>query len=208
MNKQNKRREFIALLKEVTAKNPPPVAFLEYMVALYNSGNREQDYCETLIGLFQLYFAAGNFLKAADCLDRAAGVDPYQAGNQKRLDLLKGKIDQHSYNAIANRFKVVGATPEAEAVKQEDQTSFDNEPTVLEDFMLQAEIFIQYGLRSKAVERLERINKLFAREEEKNEKLRDLYINAGFVPKYEDGPGPLSETTASADAPSAAPSAP
>jgi diguanylate cyclase (GGDEF)-like protein len=190
MTKQNKRREFISLMKEVTSKHPPGTEFLEYMVAAYNSANREQDYCEALIALFQLYFAAGNFLKAADCLDRAAEVDPYTGGNQKRLEMLAGKIDQNRYNAIANRFKAAGAegttpTPDGAAASSEEK-----EPTVLEDFMLQAEIFIQYGMRSKATERLERINKLFPREEEKNEKLHNLYMSAGFVPKY-DTPSPV-----------------
>jgi diguanylate cyclase (GGDEF)-like protein len=56
---------------------------------------------------------------------------------------------------------------------------------VLEDFILQAEIYLQYGMRSKALERLERVSKLFPREEQKNEKLRHLYIAAGFTPVYE-----------------------
>jgi diguanylate cyclase (GGDEF)-like protein len=56
---------------------------------------------------------------------------------------------------------------------------------VLEDFILQAEIYLQYGMRSKALERLERVSKLFPREEQKNEKLRHLYITAGFTPVYE-----------------------
>jgi diguanylate cyclase (GGDEF)-like protein len=188
MNKQGRRREYIALLKDVTSKNQPSAEFLEYLVAQYNSANREQDYCETLISLFQLYFAAGNFLKAADCLDRAAEVDPYQTGNQKRLDLLKGKIDDRRYDAIANRFQTAGAANDnAEGGHKQDR-EFEDEPTVLEDFMLQSEIFIQYGMRSKAIERLERINRLFPHEEEKNEKLRTLYMNAGFLPKYADAP--------------------
>jgi diguanylate cyclase (GGDEF)-like protein len=61
----------------------------------------------------------------------------------------------------------------------------ESEPTVLEDFILQAEIYLQYGMRSKALERLERVSKLFPREEQKNEKLRHLYISAGFTPVYE-----------------------
>ena len=56
---------------------------------------------------------------------------------------------------------------------------------MLEDFILQAEIYLQYGMRSKALERLERVSKLFPREEQKNEKLRHLYISAGFTPVYE-----------------------
>lgn len=198
MNKANLRREFVALMKDTLTKHPPGAIFLEYMVGVYNSANREQDYCETLIRLFTLYFAAGNFLKAADSLERAIEVDPYQQGNQKNLEMLRGKIDQQRYNAISNRLSTVGAQDESSPAKDAaggGQEAFDKEPTVLEDFMLQAEIFIQYSMRSKAIERLERVNKLFPHEEDKNEKLRNLYMNAGFVPKYEAGaaaPAPAS----------------
>jgi diguanylate cyclase (GGDEF)-like protein len=204
MGKQNKRREFVGILKDLTGKHPPGIEFMEYLVAVYNSANREQDYCETLIGLFSLYYAAGNFLKAADSLDRAVEVDPYQAGNQKRLEMLRGKIDQNRFSSIANRFQIVGGTEEGEGEKP---TEFEKEPTVLEDFMLQAEIFIQYSMRSKAVERLERINKLFPREEDKNEKLHKLYMNAGYVPKY-DGPAPTASAPAPAAVPAPAPVSP
>jgi diguanylate cyclase (GGDEF)-like protein len=55
-------------------------------------------------------------------------------------------------------------------------------------------------MRSKAVERLERIAKLFPHEEDQNDKLRGLYANAGFVPKY-------GAAAAAATAPAAAPAA-
>lgn len=195
MTKANLRREFVALMKELITAHPPGAEFLEYMVGVYNSANREQDYCETLIALFKIYYAAGNFLKAADSLDRAIEVDPYQPGNQKNLEMLRGKIDQQRYNAISNRLTTVGAEGDTPAKDSGGQEAFDKEPTVLEDFMLQAEIFIQYSMRSKAVERLERVNKLFPHEEDKNEKLRNLYMNAGFVPKYD------KSTAAAATAP-------
>jgi tetratricopeptide (TPR) repeat protein len=200
MTKQGKRREFITLVKDVTTKHPPGIEFLEYLVALYNSANREQDYCETLTGLFQLYYAAGNFVKASDSLDRAAEVDPYQEGHQKRLELLRGKIDQNRYNSIANRFQIVGGGEEGTGESKEKE-EFDKEPTVLEDFILQAEIFLQYSMKSKALERLGRINKLFPHEEEKSEKLRTLYINAGYTPTYDAASqgGSKKKTTTTTD---------
>ena len=203
MSKRNARREFVTLMKETSAKHPPGVQFLEYLVEVYNSSNREQDYCEALINLFQLYYAQGNFLKAADSLDRCVEVDPYQSGNQQRLEMLRGKVDQNRLGAISNRLQTVGAV-EAEE-KEEKQV---DEPTVLEDLVLQAEIFLQYSMRSKALERLERIHKLFPREEDKNEKVRSLYNNAGFFPKYE-GPAPAAiPASAAAAGPTAAPMSP
>ena len=54
----------------------------------------------------------------------------------------------------------------------------------LQDLMLQAEILVQYGMRSKAMERLQRIQELFPREEERNADLRQLYMTAGLNPRY------------------------
>src|SRR3954465_12893158 len=183
--KAGRRREFVNQLKAIVDAHPPNAEFLEYMVALYNASNREHDYCQALGKLFELYYAAGNFLKAGDSLDAAAEVDPYEKEHQKRLEMLKGKIDGNRFRAIANRFSgtAKGSSSEEKAEMPVDA----GEPTILEDFMLQAEIFLQYSMRSKAVERLERVSKLFPREEEKNEKLRGLYMSAGFMPKYAAG---------------------
>jgi diguanylate cyclase (GGDEF)-like protein len=186
--KRGRRREYVARLKEVLDDHAPRIEFLEYLVEAFNSNNREQDYCATLNRLFDLYYAAGQFIKAGDALDRAAEVDPYEDGHRKRLDLLRGKIDNNRFNTIANRIGSVsqaGAPALAEAQPAAAPGS-SSETTVLEDLVLQAEIFLQYSMRSRAVERLERIAKLFPHEEDRNEKLRTIYQNAGFMPKYDD----------------------
>jgi len=178
------RREFITFLRDVTKAHPPDAEFLQYLIELFNSANREHDYCDALIQLFQLLYASGDFIRAADALDRAAEVDPYLEGLERRLELLHGKIDANRYRAIANRLRHAGA--ETTAGEEEKAVESESEPTILEDLMLQAEIFLQYSMRSKAVERLGRIQKLFPREEDRSEKLRQLYLNAGIVPEYED----------------------
>ena len=61
--------------------------------------------------------------------------------------------------------------------------------------MLQAEILVQYGMRNKAVERLQRIQELFPREEERNEDLQRLYLSAGMTPSY-SGSAPLAAAAA------------
>jgi len=148
-------------------------------VALFNSANREHEYCRTLIKVFQLYFAEGQYFKAGEALDRAAEVDSYEPGHTNRLEMLRGKIDPLQFSTIANRLQPVSGPVEIPAHEGGVQES---EPTVLEDFILQAEIYLQYSMRSKAVERLERVRKLFPGEEAKNEKLRQLYVLAGLLP--------------------------
>ncbi len=199
--KSGNQREFVALMKDISDKHRAGIEFLEYMVEVYNASNREHDYCGTLLKLFELYYATGNFIKAGDCLDRAAEVDAYEPGHQRRLEMLRGKIDGNHYNAIASRF--------ASVLKLEEESDTpetpEGETTVLEDLMLQAEIFLQYSMRAKAVERLERIHKLFPHEEEKLEKLHELYMSAGFTPHYKPEPAP---PPAAKPAPATAVSAP
>src|SRR5436305_189753 len=196
-----RRREFVSLMDEIAERRRPSIEFLEHLVDLFNSASREHEYCRTLIKLFQLYFAESQYRKAGESLDRAAEVDPYEPGHATRLEMLRDKIDPQLFNTIANRLQKMGSTP-AEAPVQEGGIQ-ESEPTVLEDFILQAEIYLQYGMRSKAVERLERIRKLFPKEEEKNEKLRQLYVVAGFIA----GDGPAAPAKAAASVTPGGPSA-
>ncbi|MGC2698147.1 MAG: diguanylate cyclase, partial [Candidatus Angelobacter sp.] len=203
-----RRREFITSMYEMSDRRLPSLGFAEYLVKLFDTANRENEYSRTLQKLFQLYYSAGKYGQAGETLDRAAELDPYEPGHSKRLEMLHGRIDDHQYNRIANRFHRVEKKVEAAAAPAPEPevaapVRGDAEPTVLEDFILQAEIYLQYGMRSKALERLERVSKLFPREELKNEKLRHLYISAGFTPAYE-----VAAAVAKASAPAVTSSAP
>ena len=74
-------------MEDITASRRPSSQMLEFLSELYNSSNRESDYCSTLLKLFDLYCSTSEFPKAAECLDRAAEVDPYEPGHLKRLDM-------------------------------------------------------------------------------------------------------------------------
>ena len=69
----------------------------------------------------------------------------------------------------------------------------------LQDLMLQAEILVQYGMRSKAIERLQRIQELFPHEEERNQELQKLYIAAGIEPQYAKSAPPAATSAPSGD---------
>src|SRR6266700_3013554 len=185
-----RRREFITSMYEMSERRLATKGFVDYLADLFNSANREHEYSRTLLTLFQLYYAAGQYGQAGETLDRAAELDPYEPGHTKRLEMLRGRIDNNQYSRIANRFQPVASTTTTETTSSpaspvSSAPMQESEPTVLEDFILQAEIYLQYGMRSKAMERLERVSKLFPREEQKNEKLRHLYASAGFTPVYE-----------------------
>src|SRR5215470_3374411 len=186
------RRAFVAMMQELSSKHRASTEMLEFLSELFNASNRETDYCQTLLKLFDLHSSLGNFAKAAECLDRAADVDPYESGHQKRLETLQGKIDDNRYKVIASRF----------TGKSESEPTKSDGPTLgaaaLQDLMLQAEILVQYGMRSKAIERLQRIQELFPHEEDRNPDLHQLYISAGMTPRYTDStPAAQAHTTSS-----------
>jgi diguanylate cyclase (GGDEF)-like protein len=184
-------REFLTAMYDVSERRIPARGFVEYLANLLNRANREHEYSQTLLKLFQAYFAEGSFRQAGEALDRAAELDPYEPGHARKLEMLRGRIDASQFNSIARRFQSASSAvaPAPSPARSPSASTQESEPTVLEDFILQAEIYLQYGMRSKAMERLERISKLFPHEEDNNEKLRHLFISAGFTPAYQSKPG-------------------
>jgi diguanylate cyclase (GGDEF)-like protein len=196
------RRAFLTMIQDIAARHRASPELLEFMGEQFNASNRESDYCQTLLKLFDLYCSVGNYAKAADSLDRAAEVDAYEPGHQKRLEMLRGKIDDNRFKVIASRFSSMADAAAAPVPNQDKMLG----AAALQDLMLQAEILVQYGMRSKAVERLQRIQELFPREEERNQDLRQLYMTAGLNPQYA-GSGPVQPPAASAPAEPRAPQA-
>jgi len=145
------------------------------------------------VRLFDLYLEAGQIKPACDSLDRLVDIDPYDYRNHERISRLEGKADPvFLQNILARAAKAAtvstrtdgftgagtdqgtGAIPVTEEARAQQ---------ALEDLSVQVEIFLQYSLQSKAVERLQRIAELFPGEEEKNERLRSLYDRANWWPK-------------------------
>jgi GGDEF domain-containing protein len=204
--RKGERRAFLAMMQDIVAGHRPSVEMLEFLADQFNTANREADYCETLLRLFDLYCQQENYLKAGDALDRAAEIDAYEPGHQKRLEMLKGKIEHSRYEVIASRF---GASAPAQPVRNEEKTLGAG---TLQDLMLQAEILVQYGMRNKALERLQRIQQLFPHEEDRNPELQQLYLTAGMTPQYAGGhaatpvaPPPVTEPSSVPASPAAQP---
>ena len=202
----SKDRDFIAFLDGLQQKRLAGIEVLEFLAELYNELNYDSQLSSTSAQLFDLYVDAEEYAKAASALDRIVDVNPYDAQNSERLQRLSGKVDAQRHEAIALRFQQTAdtaapmAAAEAKAEQGGQSGGGEAESDVLEDLILQAEIFAQYGLKHRAVERLERIARLFPGEEQRNEKLRSLYASAQFSPK----PAARAEAPAAPAAESAA----
>jgi len=203
--RRGERRSFITTMQELLASHRPSAEMLEFLAELFNASNRETDYAHALLKLFDLYCLKHDYQKAGECLDRAAEVDPYEPGHQKRLEALRGKIDDQRFRVIASRFTPVKKKEQEAEIKIQEPTLG---AAALQDLMLQAEILVQYGMRTKAIERLQRIQELFPHEEERNQELQKLYISAGIEPKYARSATTVAPAAASSDPAAPATAAP
>lgn len=180
--------EFSTQLDVLVESYPQSIVLAEFSAAAYSELNRETKYFDALVRLFDIYLAADKVLGAGNALEKLVDIDPYDSRNQHRLDRLAGRADPAFVERIRVRLGQV-ATHVSEASQPQEPSNTpaaepqqDRGPHTLEDLIVQAEIFIQYSLQSKAVERLQKITELFPGEEERNERLRNLCKLANWWP--------------------------
>ncbi|MGA7852667.1 MAG: tetratricopeptide repeat protein, partial [Candidatus Acidiferrales bacterium] len=193
MRSLRKEVELAANVDRLAATYTASLPLAQMVAKLYEELNRETKYFEALMKLFDLYLEAGRMREACDALDRLVDIDPYDYRNHERISKLEGKADPAFLQNILAR----AAKAATVSTRTDGFTGAGREPSqspgsvpeemraqqALEDLVVQVEIFLQYSLQSKAVERLERIAELFPGEEEKNERLRALYERANWFPK-------------------------
>src|SRR2546422_9906686 len=105
-----RQNDFVTLMDGVGAKYPHSQAILEFWASIHNELNRESQYFEVLIKLFDVYLTSGNVKRAAESLERLGDIDAYDYRNQERLELLRGKVDEAQLKRIASRL-VKSSTP-------------------------------------------------------------------------------------------------
>jgi diguanylate cyclase (GGDEF)-like protein len=183
--------EFTAVLDRLLESFPQSTQLAEFAGKTYDELNRESKYFNVLVRLFELYTERGNFTGACGALDRIVDIDPYDPHNHERLERLQGKVEDNYLRGLAARlgksFTGTGTQPFGREVPEASAEETGPSPEVrerqaLEDLIVQAEIFLQYSLQNKAIERLQKIAEMFPGEEENNPRLRNLYDLANWYP--------------------------
>jgi diguanylate cyclase (GGDEF)-like protein len=193
--------EFTTQLESLGGKHPESIPILEYWAGLYNELNRESQYFEVLIRLFDANFNSGFFPKACEALDRLVDIDSYDYRCQERLERLRGHADEAFLRRVAGRMARTAnvqtrntSAPKAQASRELEApppaTDEGRKMQALDDLIVQTEIFLQYSLQAKAVERLQKIASMFPGEEARNPRLQNLYQTANWWPKNAAKPQP------------------
>ncbi len=189
MAAEKRLNEFAEELDRVGEGNAKSLPVCEFWAALYSELNREAKYFEILLRLFDLYLDGGSVPKACDALERLVDIDAYDYRNNERLERLRGRADDAFLRSIAGRLaksamaSVPPPMPDRLAEKPgATATEEARSQQALEDLIVQTEIFLQYSLHAKAIERLQKIASLFPGEEERNARVRNLYDLANWWP--------------------------
>jgi diguanylate cyclase (GGDEF)-like protein len=193
MRAGRKEAALAAQMDRLAAAYPASLPLAETVARTYEELNRETKYFDSLVRLFDLYLGAGRMKEACETLDRLVDIDPYDYRNQERIAKLEGNVDPAFLQSVLARaakaatvstrtdgFSGAGSEVAATAGPVSEEARAQQ---ALEDLIVQVEIFLQYSLQTKAVERLERIGELFPGQEEKNERLRALYERANWWPQ-------------------------
>jgi diguanylate cyclase (GGDEF)-like protein len=185
--------EFASAVDQLVGAYPKSLRLAEFWGAMYAELNRETKYFDALVLLFDLNLANDRLPGACEALEKLLDIDPYDSRNQQRLDQLQGRADAAFLSRLKSR--LTSAATHGSATPAEDRSrGKGNEPSgallddvrggqTLEDLLVQAEIFVQYSLQSKAVERLQKIVELFPGEGARNERLQSLFEAAHWWPK-------------------------
>ena len=92
-----KQNEFAVQMDGIGAKHTDSLPIIEFWAQLYNELNRETQYFEILIKLFDAHLAAGNIPKACDIIEKLLDIDAYDHRNQERIALLQGASGRTSF---------------------------------------------------------------------------------------------------------------
>ena len=199
-----RQNDFVALMDGIGSKYPHSQTILEFWASIHSELNRESQYFEVLIKLFDVYLTSGNIARAAESLERLVDIDAYDYRNQERLELLRGRVDDAYLKRVGSRLTKGGTSAPARATHTPAQNVPSPPPTseegrhvqALEDLIVQTEIFLQYSLQKKALERLQKIAAMYPGEEERNARLSNLYQMANWWPQ--GAPKPKKEPAAAA----------
>jgi diguanylate cyclase (GGDEF)-like protein len=187
-----RQNDFAAQMDNLGTKHPDSQALLEFWAALHNELNRESQYFEILIKLFDAYLKAHRPAKAAEALEKLVDIDAYDYRNQERLEQLRGRVDEAYMKRVGARLArgTAGGSHAGQSHGSAESSSSSQAVSeegrkvqALEDLIVQTEIFLQYSLQGKAQERLEKIAAMFPGEEERHPRLRNLYEMANWWPK-------------------------
>jgi diguanylate cyclase (GGDEF)-like protein len=189
---ERRETEFASAVDRLIETYPKSLPLAEFCGAMYSSFNRETKYFDALVRLFDLYLESGQLSGACESLEKLMEIDAYDFRNQERMDLLEGKTDGAFLSRLKSRLMNT-STRGASTTQQETPRPGNNElpraapeqgqaAHTLEDLLVQAEIFVQYSLQAKAVERLKMIVDLFPEEASSNARLRSLFDTAHWWP--------------------------
>lgn len=171
------RPQWLTMLDELLA-SAHEESLIEYLAECFERLQMPDRQARALYQRFDFAVAAGEFTRAADLLDRALELDPFDPSAAERLQALRGRLPQTRWEAFRARLAPTGP------VKTWEET-----PAIsLRDLLLQAEIFLQYQLRDQAADRLRTALRQYPIEARHLPNVQSLLQQAGIADEFKSHP--------------------
>lgn len=171
--------QWLAMLDELLA-SAHEESLIEYLTDCFERLQMPDRQARALYQRFDFAVAAGEFTHAADLLERALALDPYDPNATERLQALRGRLPQARWEAFCERL--------APADRKGKSWAPDEPAVSLRDLILQAEIFLQYQMRDQAAQRLRTVLRQFPAEARRLPNLPALLQQAGIAEELQTPP--------------------
>lgn len=194
----SKEQEFLGWVEGLQKKHPASIEVVDFLASLYQDMNQESKAGATLAGLFDVCLDAGDYARASSALERLADAKANDPENKPRLERLKGKLDEPSYQALASR--VLRKEAPGAGFAQEQAGGQATAGGTLEEMILQAELLMQFGSKDQAIGYLQDIARLYPGAESSDERLRSLFVEGGLAPRPAPAAAAARKTAAASPA--------
>jgi len=89
--KRGERRQFVGVMQDIASTRRASPVMLEFLSELFNASNREGDYCQTLLKLFDVYCSTGDFYQGGGMFGPGGGGGSVRVGPHEAAGDVEGK---------------------------------------------------------------------------------------------------------------------
>jgi GAF domain-containing protein/tetratricopeptide (TPR) repeat protein len=215
--KIHQQEVIIQLLEGILQQSPHETKVLSQLAAIHLSLDNSEAYRQCLEDLFAGYLAVENYRVAGEVFDNLLSVSPVDPEHRKRLDLLRPKLPPENLQALESRLQegeVYRRSSDSNApLDAESLNGIDHhvpippsDRDVLEDLILQAELFLRFQMADRAMVPMDKIENLIPLPEEYQRRYLDLCAGLRRSPAAAKVAAPPAQLPA--NEPVAAPAAP
>lgn len=170
--------QVISILEEISKRDPNNIKALNSLKTIYTYLKEKVGIIRILGQLSEAYEFAGNYKGAIEVTEHLQSIEPDSLSHKNRLEKLYSLSDGSAVFDDQNVPSEAQDLPETMDVDLEDFADLEEEKTdpAINRKILEADVFLRYGLTQKALDRLLEAQKLNENDPKIIQKIAEVYI--------------------------------